>query len=132
SRDASSSTPAASCARIPARSPPRSTTTTTRPPASSPHPWPSAPPATPASASPTPGASPPPPAPGSFPPTRPDSQTGGRHSKHFTCTSYGWSLNAPRQPTVLNTVGCDQPNTSATSSPSPNGWPVSATDLHAA
>ena len=52
-RDGSSSTPAASSALTTARPPPRSTTTTTSSLASSPHPWPSAHPATPASASPT-------------------------------------------------------------------------------
>ena len=52
-RDGSSSTPAASSALTTARPPPRSTTTTTSSLASSPHPWPSAHPATPASVSPT-------------------------------------------------------------------------------
>ena len=52
-RDGSSSTPAASSALTTARPPPRYTTTTTSSLASSPHPWPSAHPATPASAPPT-------------------------------------------------------------------------------
>jgi hypothetical protein len=57
-KDGSSSTPGASCGPMTARPPPRSTTTTTSSPASSPHPSPSAHPATPASASPTPANTP--------------------------------------------------------------------------